>query len=71
MTFLAPNQPVATQDAWLAVQASGAAAWPAGIHQVWLVVVDSDGNQSAPAVLSVTIQPPPAPLPAPLKVPTP
>jgi len=59
MTVLTPNQPVATDDPLLTVEASLAAPLPPGPHQVRLVVVDSDGNQSLPAVLNVTIQPPP------------
>jgi hypothetical protein len=60
MTVLTPNQPAATADPLLTVEASQSAPLPPGTHEVRLVVVDSDGNQSAPAVLSVTIQPPPA-----------
>jgi hypothetical protein len=61
MTVLTPNLPAATADPLLTVEASQAAPLTPGTHQVRLVVVDSDGNQSEPAVISVTIQPPPPP----------
>ncbi len=61
MTVLTPNQPMTTDGPLLTVEASAAAPLPSGTHQVTLVVVDGDGNQSAPAVLTVTIQPAPPP----------
>jgi hypothetical protein len=66
MTVLTPNQPVTVLSPLLTVEAAPPAApLPAGTHQVRLVVVDDQGNQSTPALITVTVLAAPAPTPAP------
>jgi hypothetical protein len=72
MTVLTPNQPVTVIGPILSVEAAPPAApLPPGAHQIRLVVVDDQGNQSAPAVVNVTVLPAPPPPPGPTPTPPP
>jgi hypothetical protein len=72
MTVLTPNQPVTVMGPLLSVEAAPPAApLPPGTHQVQLVVVDDQGNRSAPAAVTVTVLPAPVPQPPPAPGPTP
>jgi hypothetical protein len=72
MTTLIAGQPFITRTPTVLVENT----LTVGTWIFQLVVVDDDGNQSAPQQLSVTVEParrppPPRPLPTPTPIPTP
>lgn len=58
MTLFKPNQEVSQPDPFVTVAASKDAPLPVGSNRFQLVVVDDQGNESAPFVLEVIVQAP-------------
>lgn len=56
MAQFKPNQPIAQADPTIKVEVSAASPLPVGSNRFQLVVVDDEGNLSAPVTFEVIVQ---------------